>query len=275
MIKSNDKSFRGWWWIIFVTVFSALALRIFFISVYQVSSASMEPVLLSGDVIIVSKTTYGPRLLKMFIYLKSKNAEYCRLKGRRGIKEGDIVVFSMPLHNSSSEFESPNTAGSVAKRIFCLPGDTAIIDNNKISNDGVTRFHVDKYLFPHDSALHWTLDEYGPIYVPAKGDSIRLTEKNKCWYADLLHLENPGEQILDSALTSNVKNPATYVFKKNYYFVLGDNYYNSYDSRYWGFVPEDNIIGEVKRILFSVNPDKAGFRKLRFSRFFKTVHAQQ
>jgi signal peptidase I len=123
--------------------------------------------------------------------------------------------------------------------------------------------------------LHWTLDEYGPLYVPAKGDAIELSDKNKCRYAEILLLENPGGQNLDSALTSNGKNTATYVFKKNYYFVLGDNFYNSYDSRYWGFVPEDNIIGEVKRILFSINPDKAGFKKFRFSRFFKTVHIQQ
>ena len=275
MIKSNDKSFSGWWWIFIVTVFLAVALRVFVVSLYHVSSVSMEPVLLPGDVIIVSKTSYGPRLLKLSSYLKNKNVEYCRLKGRRGIREGDIVVFSMPLHNISSEFESPNAAGCVAKRIFCLPGDTVIIDNNMISNDGVTRFQVENQLFPYDSSLHWTLEKYGPLYVPSKGDSIKLTEKNKQWYAEILQLENPGGQVIDSAFAANGKNITTYVFKKNYYFVLGDNFYNSFDSRFWGFVPEENIIGEVKGILFSINPDKAGFRKFRFNRFFKTVHTQQ
>ena len=271
MIKSNDKPFRGWWWIFVVTVLLAVALRILVVSLYQISSVSMEPVLLPGDVIIVSKTTYGPRLLKMFTYLKSKNVEYCRLKGRRGIKEGDIVVFSMPLHNSSYEFESPNTAGCVAKRILCLPGDTVLFENNMGSNNGITYFQNESQLFPYDSSLHWTLEKYGPLYVPAKGDLIELTEKNKHWYAEILLLENPGGQIIDSAFAANGKNLTTYVFKKNYYFVLGDNFYNSFDSRFWGFVPEANIIGEVKGILFSINPDTAGFRKFRFSRFFKTV----
>ena len=275
MIKSNDKSFRGWWWIFVVTVFLTVALRIFVVTLYQISSVSMEPVLLPGDVIIVSKTTYGPRLLKMFIYLKNKKAEYCRLKGRRRIKEGDIVVFSMPLHNSSSEFDKINTAGSVAKRIFCLPGDTVLIENNMGRNDGITYFQNESQLFPYDSSLHWTLEKYGPLYVPAKGDSIELTEKNKHWYAEILLLENPGGQITDSTLAANGKNITTYVFKKNYYFVLGDNFYNSFDSRFWGFVPEENIIGEVKGILFSINPDKAGFRKFRFNRFFKTVCEQK
>jgi signal peptidase I len=123
--------------------------------------------------------------------------------------------------------------------------------------------------------LHWTLEKYGPLYVPAKGDSIELTEKNKCRYAEILLLENPGRQIKDTALTANGKNLTTYVFKKNYYFVLGDNFYNSFDSRFWGFVPEANIIGEVKGILFSINPDKVGFRKFRFNRFFKTVCEQK
>jgi len=275
MIKSNDKSFSGWWWIFIVTVFLAVALRVFVVSLYHVSSVSMEPVLLSGDVIIVSKTSYGPRLLKLSSYQKNKNAEYCRLKGRRGIKEGDIVVFSMPLHNSISEFDNINTAGSVAKRIFCLPGDTVLIENNMGRNDGITHFQIENQLFPYDSSLHWTLEKYGPLYVPSKGDSIKLTEKNKQWYAEILQLENPGGQVIDSAFAANGKNITTYVFKKNYYFVLGDNFYNSFDSRFWGFVPEENIIGEVKGILFSINPDKAGFRKFRFNRFFKTVHTQQ
>lgn len=275
MIKSNDKSFRGWWWIFIAIVLLAVALRVFVVSLYQVSSVSMEPVLLSGDVIIVSKTSYGPRLLKLSSYQKNKNAEYCRLKGQRRIKEGDIVVFSIPLHNSSSEFDNINTAGSVAKRIFCLPGDTVIIDNNMISNGGVTRFLIENQLFPHDSSLHWTLEKYGPLYVPAKGDSIELTDKNKCRYAEILLSENSCGQIIDSALTANGKNVTTYVFKENYYFVLGDNFYNSFDSRFWGFVPEENIIGEVKGILFSINSEKGGFRKFRFNRFFKTVRTKQ
>ncbi|HPM02497.1 MAG TPA: signal peptidase I, partial [Candidatus Cloacimonadota bacterium] len=262
-------------WIFVVTVFLAVALRVFVVSLYQISSVSMEPVLLSGDVIIVSKTSYGPRLLKLSSYLKNKTVEYCRLKGRRGIREGDIVVFSMPLHNSSSEFDNITTAGSVAKRIFCLPGDTVLIENNMGRNDGITYFQNESQLFPYDSSLHWTLEKYGPLYVPSKGDSIELTEKNKHWYAEILQLENPGGKVIDSAFAANGKNITTYVFKKNYYFVLGDNFYNSFDSRFWGFVPEENIIGEVKGILFSINPDKVGFRKFRFNRFFKTVCEQK
>ena len=83
MIKSNVKSFRGWCWIFVVTVFLAVALRVFVVSLYQISSVSMEPVLLSGDVIIVSKTSYGPRLLKLSSYMKNKTVEYCRLKGQK------------------------------------------------------------------------------------------------------------------------------------------------------------------------------------------------
>jgi len=271
MIKSNDKSFRGWWWIFVVTVLLAITLRIFVVSLYQVSSVSMEPVLLPGDVIIVSKTTYGPRLLNLFIYLKSKNAEYCRLKGRSGIKEGDIVGFNMPLHNSSAEFESINTAGCIAKRIFVLPRDTVLIKNYKISNDGVTRFQAESQLFPHDSTLNWTLEKYGPLYVPARGDSIHLTEKNVCWYNEVLLHENPEGQIIDNTLVLNGETLTAYVFKENYFFVLGDNFNNSYDSRFWGFVPEDNIIGEVTMILFSINPDEVGLRRFRFKRIFKAV----
>ena len=76
--------------------FLAVALRVFVVSLYQISSVSMEPVLLSGDVIIVSKTSYGPRLLKLSSYQKNKNAEYCRLKGRRGIKK--VILLFLTCH---------------------------------------------------------------------------------------------------------------------------------------------------------------------------------
>lgn len=271
MITSNGKSFKGWWWIIVITVFLAITLRVFLVSIYQVSSVSMEPVLFSGDLIIVSKITYGPRLLKFYSYLKHKNVEYCRLKGRSRIKEGDIVVFNMPLLHNSAEPESVNTADCIAKRIYGLPGDSVLIKNYQGGNDGVTRFQVETYLFPHDSSLHWTLEKYGPLYLPAKGDSIGLTEKHSSWYEEVLLYENPGGQITDSAFALNGKTQTYYVFKKNYYFVLGDNFYNSFDSRYWGFVPEDNIIGKVTMILFSLNPHETGLRKFRVKRMFKKV----
>jgi len=88
------------------------------------------------------------------------------------------------------KFYNINAAGCVAKRIFCLPGDTVLIENNMGRNDGITRFQIENQLFPHDSSLHWTLEKYGPLYVPAKGDSIELTEKNKYRYAEILLLEN-------------------------------------------------------------------------------------
>lgn len=271
MINSNEKSFKIWLWITVIPVFVAITLRVFFIAIYQVPSSSMEPALLSGDIILVSKSTYGPRLLKCYMYLKHREVEYFRLKGRSLIKKGDIVVFNMPSYNFSTDSAINRMADCIAKRIYGKPGDTVLIENYKGSNDGVTRFQAESQLFPHDSTLNWTLEKYGPLYVPAQGDSIHLTEKNACWYKEVMLHENPEGQIKDNTLVLNGETLTAYVFKENYYFVLGDNFYNSFDSRYWGFVSEDNIVGEVIMTLFSINHNETGLRKFRFKRMFKKV----
>ena len=268
MIKSNGKSSKIWLWIIVTSVFLAITLRVFFITIYQVPSSSMEPALLSGDVILVSKTTYGPRLLKCYLYLKHRRVEYFRLKGRSRIEKGDIVVFNMPMYNASLDSVNNQMEECIAKRIYGKPGDTVLIDNKAINTSGVKQFQVENYLFPHDSSLHWALDKYGPLYVPAKGDSIQLKAKHSSWYEGVLFYENMGGQVADNLLIKDRETQTTYMFKKNYYFVLGDNFYNSYDSRYWGFVPEDNIIGKVTMILFSINHNETGLRKFRFKRMF-------
>jgi signal peptidase I len=122
-------------------------------------------------------------------------------------------------------------------------------------------------LFPHDSSLDWSLDDYGPLYDPAKRAVMELTKKNVLLYKDILRYENSNCQIKDSLLFIDSKIVLRYTFKHNYYFMLGDDFYNSNDSRYWGFVPDDNIIGKVVIVLFSYGEE--GFR---WKRILKLIH---
>jgi signal peptidase I len=237
----------------------------------------MEPTLFPGDIIMVSKMSYGTRVIKFGEFLKKKESKYFRTKGWTSIKKGDVFVFNWPNYEKFNENGYGIYGDYVIKRCFGLPGDCITIRNKE--EDKTRRLYTkyqDRYtLFPNDSALKWTLDNYGPLYIPAKGDQIILSKKNVMWYKDILQYENPSYHIKDSCLINReAKNILSYIFKHNYYFMLGDNFYNSEDSRYWGLVPEDNIIGKAVVVLFSLDLQKDGFKKIRMNRIIKGLNQQ-
>jgi signal peptidase I len=105
-------------------------------------------------------------------------------------------------------------------------------------------------VFPNDELHHWTRDSYGPLWIPKKGASIQLTADNLPIYARIIRTyEGNKLDMRDGKIYINDREEASYTFKMNYYWVLGDNLHGSQDSRYWGFVPEDHLIGKVSKIL--------------------------
>jgi signal peptidase I len=105
-------------------------------------------------------------------------------------------------------------------------------------------------IFPHNAQVKWNVDYFGPVYVPKKGKTIALTDRNILLYRKLIeqHEDNKFE-IKNKIVYINGQPATTYTFKMDYYFVLGDNRYDSIDSRYWGFVPEDHLIGKASYII--------------------------
>jgi signal peptidase I len=147
-------------------------------------------------------------------------------------------------------------------------------------------------LFPEKPELfNWTLDDFGPIYVPRKGATIPLTPKNFFLYERIIHTyENHPEYDLSpdgtQVLINGTEVAKTYTFEQNYYWMMGDNRHNSLDSRYWGFVPETNIVGPPLFVFFSIrerrilNPEarsfeewlQSGFGGIRWNRMFMPIH---
>ena len=129
--------------------------------------------------------------------------------------------------------------------------------------------------FPQTKADNkWTRDNYGPIHIPAKGETIDLNADNIDLYAQIIRnyegnkLEYSGDNIKINGEVAN-----KYTFKMDYYWMMGDNRHNSADSRYWGFVPEDHIVGKPIFIWLSLDDDKQGFfNRLRTERIFKRIH---
>ena len=127
-------------------------------------------------------------------------------------------------------------------------------------------------IYPLNGNTHWTRDNYGPIWIPAKGKSIDLTLKNLPIYERPIRTyEGNKLEVKDGKIFINDQEATKYTFKMDYYWMQGDNRHNSLDSRYWGFVPEDHIVGKPIFIWWSSDPDRGGFGGIRWSRLFRFV----
>ncbi|MBQ2950438.1 MAG: signal peptidase I [Prevotella sp.] len=130
----------------------------------------------------------------------------------------------------------------------------------------------DKEIYPLNGNMHWTRDNYGPVWIPKKGESIDLTLDNIAIYERPIKVyEGNDLKVKDGKIIINGKEAKSYTFKMDYYWMMGDNRHNSADSRYWGFVPEDHIVGKPIFIWWSSDPDRGGFAGIRWSRLFSFV----
>ncbi len=128
-------------------------------------------------------------------------------------------------------------------------------------------------IFPHSRDYRWTGDNFGPVQVPKKGDSIRINHINLPLYQRIIEVYEKNElQWIFGDLYINGSPANYYTFKMNYYFVMGDNHHNSADSRYWGFVPEDHLLGKAVLVWFSIEPDKPFLEGLRKERIFNSIN---
>jgi signal peptidase I len=132
--------------------------------------------------------------------------------------------------------------------------------------------YYDNKMFPHDDRYKWNLDYYGPIYIPKKGKTIKITLDNLPFYERIIdYYEQNDLNIMDSTIYINGKPAGSYTFKMDYYWMMGDNRHKSLDSRYWGYVPEDHVIGAPKFIWLSLNRDKSFPANIRLRRMFKRI----
>lgn len=127
-------------------------------------------------------------------------------------------------------------------------------------------------LYPLNANTGWTRDNYGPVWIPQKGKTVRLDMNNIAVYERPIRVyEGNDLQVKDGRIFINGKQADRYTFKMDYYWMMGDNRHNSADSRYWGFVPEDHVVGKPIFIWWSSDPDRSGFSKVRWSRLFRCV----
>lgn len=132
---------------------------------------------------------------------------------------------------------------------------------------------VEADIFPDARYFRWNRDFYGPLEIPSKGMAIKVNEENLAMYGSTIqnYEGHDAIEINTDKLKINGKQVDTYTFKKDYYFMMGDNRHNSADSRYWGFVPEDHIVGEASFIWMSWDSNARFLNKIRWNRLFKGI----
>ena len=260
--------------------------QVFVFASFKIPIDSMEPELTTGDNVLVWKPTIGPRIFNLFASMRNEQTEIYRISGFKKIKRNDILVFNFPHPNSGDKIEM-HIFKYYIKRCIGLPGNTLSIQNGYFHVQGIqaplgntnsqkqiattNKFGDGIYnSFPFDSVIGWNIKNFGPLYIPARGDSIRLDRAHFKLYKKLIEWEQKESlQYKDSIAFLNGKPISGYRFLKNYYFMAGDNGMNSQDSRYWGLLPEEYIVGKAWIIWKSVDPYTD---KFRWDRFLKVIH---
>ncbi len=129
-----------------------------------------------------------------------------------------------------------------------------------------------EYIFPHDKNYKWNNDNFGPITVPAAGETVSITTKNLSIYKDIIErYENNKLEVVDGEIYINDKVATNYTFAMDYFWMMGDNRHNSADSRFWGFVPENHIVGKALFVWMSWDKNAKGLKKIRWNRLFSSV----
>jgi signal peptidase I len=250
----------------------ALVMKACLIDAYKIPSASMESTLQVGDCIFVNKFIYGLQ----YPFLQGSGT--CRrILGMRDIRRADVIVFEFP--GERDEVFAPHGKYFV-KRCIGLPGDTVkIVDRQVIVNRETLRTHeafsssYSKFfprqphrdIFPVGAPFN--PDYYGPLAVPRRGDVIKLDSRSiRTWYTFIAREGHTldttaGRVVIDGSTVSS------YSVMRDYLFVLGDNRDNSSDSRFWGFVPVGNVVGEAVLVYWSSDSTK----KVRWPRIGTVV----
>lgn len=126
--------------------------------------------------------------------------------------------------------------------------------------------------FPYDPEFYWNEDNFGPLVIPKKGMTVDLTLGNLPLYRRIIEVYEKNKlEVKDGKIFINNLQSDSYEFLMNYYFMMGDNRHNSADSRIWGFVPEDHIVGKAVLVWLSIDKNKKSFNKIRWNRMFKKI----
>ncbi|MEW5800089.1 MAG: signal peptidase I [Bacteroidota bacterium] len=257
----------------FVIVFGGfLLLNNFVIASFLVPTGSMENEVMTGDFLMVNKFIYGASTPRNIMFTNIR-LPWTTLPGFKDVKRGDVIVFEFPGYR---EEVNPEEFTFYLKRCMALAGDTLEIRNRVVYVNGEAaplpknmKFnfqakpagYADPRIFP--PGAQFNEDNYGPIIIPFKGMQMTITSENFHMWETFIKRDGHTPTLLnDGSVLIDGKPTHTYVVEKDYLFGMGDNRDNSLDSRFWGFIPRENVVGTPMFVYFSVMGTEAYAEKL-------------
>ena len=242
-----------------------LLMRVCVFDYFTIPTNSMCPTLKPGDKVIVNKLLMGARIYTDYDF----DIHGQELKSF-SIRHNDIVVFNIPVHDGKISFIINK---NMCKRVVAVPGDSISVVDGYYRNNNYDKAlgleSMQKRLietpdsmmrgivldaYPFNGNVGWKIKKFGPMYVPRVGDVINMTPNDAAIYKRMMEWELGKEITWDrqkNVVYADGKPIKRYTFKHNYYFCAGDNVLDSDDSRYWGLVPEEYIIGIVAKTIHS------------------------
>jgi signal peptidase I len=246
--KTGKHRSREWFDALVIAAIVATLLRVFVIESYRIPTGSMERTLLAGDFLFVNKYVYGAHVPFTDIRLPQVDS----------VKRGDIIVFKFPKDRSLNYI----------KRCVAVSGDLLEIRNRELIVNGkpvklpehgqflgeaLPAGLGDFQIFPRFSGFN--KDNFGPLHIPRKGEVVNLNPRTYYLYHDLITDEGHDVNMIGESVLVDGAPVSSYKVQKNYYFAMGDNRDNSLDSRFWGFLPESDLVGQALMVYWSWDPD--------------------
>jgi signal peptidase I len=276
-IRKKKSKLREYFDALLFAAVVAFFIKVFLFEAYRIPTGSMEETLKVGDFLLVTKFTYGATTPRNIPFTDIR-IPFIKLPGFKEPKLGDIIVFDFP--GDRDDKQSKEVLNYI-KRCVGLPGDSIKVVNKVLYNNGVafpnppnskfisplqTSNMSNPRIFPKGSG--WNEDNYGPIRVPKKGDQIKIDSSNfEAWKMFVIREGRTIRlgQDMRVYVDEQVLPEGMYTVKRDYLFMMGDNRNNSLDSRFWGFMPMENVVGEAFMIYWSWDAN------IGFNEFFKLL----
>ena len=265
----KTSAFKAWLKEMGIVFGAFLILNSFVLASFEVPTGSMENEIMTGDFLLVNKFIFGGTTPRTIPFTNTKIPSF-KLPALWNVERGDIIVFVFP---GMRDEVAPAEFAYYLKRCMAVSGDTLRVVDRVVYINGTpapvprnVKFnstilkppdYVDPRIFPRGAPFNE--DNYGPIVIPKKGDVIKLSPANFEQWEIFIKREGHVVVMRNGKISIDGKESESYTVERDYVFGMGDNRDNSLDSRFWGFIPKESVVGTPLIVYWSWDPDISVF----------------